>query len=183
MKNQKLWTKDFITVTVANFLIYIVFYLLMVLIADYAVDTFHASTGMAGLVSGIFIIGILAGRLGTGHIAENIGSGTGVSKSVANLQGSNDMGMQIENLEGEETCSNCNNRATMQVVLSKVSFPLFTLNRISFPLCDDCAWMLKALIERQVIERTASVASRAEKIASRIANHSLFSGIRVNKEQ
>jgi MFS family permease len=74
MNKERLWTKNFITVTVTNFLIYLVFYLLMVTIAAYAVDKFHASTGMAGLVSGIFIIGILIGRLGTGRIVEEIGS-------------------------------------------------------------------------------------------------------------
>jgi MFS family permease len=71
---EGLWTKDFIAVSVTNFLIYVVFYLLMVIIAAYAIDKFHASTGMAGLVSGIFIIGILIGRLGTGRVVEEIGS-------------------------------------------------------------------------------------------------------------
>jgi MFS family permease len=74
MGKERLWTKNFITVTVTNFLIYIVFYLLMVTIAAYAVDKFHASTGMAGFVSGIFIIGILIGRLGIGHAVEEMGS-------------------------------------------------------------------------------------------------------------
>lgn len=74
MHNERLWTKDFIATTITNFLIYIVFYLLMVLIAPYAMDKFHASAGTAGLVSGIFIMGILAGRLGTGRIVEEIGS-------------------------------------------------------------------------------------------------------------
>jgi MFS family permease len=74
MTKEKLWTKDFITVALTNFLIYLVFYLLMVVMASYAVNKFHASTGIAGLVSGIFIIGILFGRLGTGRIVENVGS-------------------------------------------------------------------------------------------------------------
>ena len=74
MNQERLWTSNFVTVTVTNFLIYIVFYLLMVTIAAYAVDQFHASTGMAGFVSGIFIIGILIGRLGIGHAVEEIGS-------------------------------------------------------------------------------------------------------------
>jgi len=46
----------------------------MVTIASYAVDKFHASTNTAGLVAGIFIIGALIGRLGTGRIIEGIGS-------------------------------------------------------------------------------------------------------------
>ncbi len=71
---DRLWTKNFVTIALVNFLIYIVFYLLMVVIAAYAVDTFHTSTGMAGLVSGIFIVGILIGRLWTGRIVEDVGS-------------------------------------------------------------------------------------------------------------
>jgi MFS family permease len=74
MNKERLWTKDFTIVAVINFLIYIVFFLLMVIMASYAVDKYHASTGMGGLVSGIFIIGILVGRLGTGRIIADVGS-------------------------------------------------------------------------------------------------------------
>jgi MFS family permease len=61
-------------VSTTNFLIYLVFFLLMVIMASYAVDKYHATTGTGGLVSGIFIIGILIGRLGTGRIIEDVGS-------------------------------------------------------------------------------------------------------------
>ena len=74
MAKERLMTKDFITVAVINFLMYMIFYLLMVIIAGYAIEQFGASTGMAGLVSGIFIIGILFGRLGAGRIIETVGS-------------------------------------------------------------------------------------------------------------
>ncbi len=74
VNKERLWTKDFITVAVINLMLYLVFYLLMVTIASYTVDTFHASTGTAGLVSGIFIIGALIGRLGAGHIIDNTGN-------------------------------------------------------------------------------------------------------------
>ena len=74
MDKEKLWTKDFITASVINFLVFLTYFLLMVIIASYAVDKFHASTSIAGLVSGIFIIGALIGRLGTGRIIEDIGS-------------------------------------------------------------------------------------------------------------
>ena len=71
---EKLWTKDFITISVINFFVFLTHFLLMVTIASYAVDEFHASTGMAGLVAGIFIIGALIGRLGMGRFIEEIGS-------------------------------------------------------------------------------------------------------------
>jgi len=74
MNKERLWTKDFIVVSTTNFLIYLVFFLLMVIMASYAVDKYHATTGTGGLVSGIFIIGILIGRLGTGRIIEDVGS-------------------------------------------------------------------------------------------------------------
>jgi MFS family permease len=74
MDRERLWTKNFIILNVINFFLMLVFYLLMVTIASYAVDKFHASTNIAGLAAGIFIIGILIGRLTTGRIIEDIGS-------------------------------------------------------------------------------------------------------------
>jgi MFS family permease len=74
MNKERLWTKDFITVSVINFLIYLVYYSLFVIIASYAIDKFHASTSIAGLVASIFVIGMLIGRLGTGRIIAEIGS-------------------------------------------------------------------------------------------------------------
>jgi len=69
----KLWTKDFIIVSSVNFLLTLIFYLLMVTIAAYAVNEYHASTSQAGLVTGIFIIGTLIGRLFIGRIIDSIG--------------------------------------------------------------------------------------------------------------
>ena len=74
MHKERLWTKDFVTVSVINFLVFLAHFLLMVTIASYAVDKFQASTKMAGLVAGIFIIGALIGRLGSGRIIEDTGS-------------------------------------------------------------------------------------------------------------
>jgi len=74
MTKERLWTKDFIILSVINFVTFLVFLLLLVIIAPYAIDKFHASTSIAGLVSGVFIIGALIGRLGTGSIIEDIGS-------------------------------------------------------------------------------------------------------------
>ena len=71
---KKLWTKDFVTVSVINFTLTLIFFLLMVTIAAYAVKEFNASTSIAGLVSSIFIIGSLVGRLGGGRIIGEWGS-------------------------------------------------------------------------------------------------------------
>lgn len=72
--NKKLWTKDFITVSIINFTLTLIFFLLMVTIAGYAVNEFHASASIAGFVSSIFIIGSLFGRLGGGNFISKHGS-------------------------------------------------------------------------------------------------------------
>lgn len=70
---EPIWTKDFIIVSIINFISILIFFLLMVTISSYAVDTYHVSTSIAGLVSSIFIIGSLIGRLGAGRLIGNIG--------------------------------------------------------------------------------------------------------------
>ncbi|AXN38396.1 MFS transporter [Peribacillus butanolivorans] len=69
----KLWTKDFVIVSSINFFITLIFYLLMVTLAIYAVNELNASTSQAGLISGIFIIGTLIGRLFIGRFIDSIG--------------------------------------------------------------------------------------------------------------
>src|SRR5699024_6816885 len=70
----KLWTKDFIIISSANFFLYLVFYLLLVTMALYAVEQFGVSESQAGLVTGIFIIGTLIGRLFIGRLITSIGN-------------------------------------------------------------------------------------------------------------
>lgn len=72
--NNKLWTKEFVLLSVINFIATTVFFLLMVTIAKYAVSEFNASTSTAGLASSIFIIGSLFGRLGGGRFIGQWGS-------------------------------------------------------------------------------------------------------------
>ncbi|WP_394237121.1 MFS transporter [Niallia oryzisoli] len=73
MNKPKLWTKDFIIVSSVNFLLTLVFYLLIVIIGSYAVNEYHASASQAGLVTGIFIVGALIGRLLIGRLMDSIG--------------------------------------------------------------------------------------------------------------
>ena len=49
MSNQSLWNKDFLLDTGINFVVYLIYYLLMVIIAVVAKDQLHASLGEAGL--------------------------------------------------------------------------------------------------------------------------------------
>ena len=69
----KLWTKGFILDTLVNFLIYIIYYMLMVIIASEAIHSLNASMSEAGLASGIFILGTLLARLFAGRSVELYG--------------------------------------------------------------------------------------------------------------
>lgn len=73
MSKPKLWTKDFIIVSSINFFLTMVFYLLIVIMGVYVVNEYQATTSQAGLVSGIFIIGALIGRLLIGRSIESVG--------------------------------------------------------------------------------------------------------------
>lgn len=73
MERERLWTKNFIMISGVNFLLTLVFFLLVVIIGLYAVDSFDATTSQAGLVTGIFIVGTLIGRLFIGGRIERIG--------------------------------------------------------------------------------------------------------------
>ncbi|WP_153731120.1 MFS transporter [Sporosarcina obsidiansis] len=74
MDNKTIWSKDFIVISIINFILMLVMYLLMVTIAPFSVKEYGVSTSMAGLVSGIFIIGTLIARLAVGSLIEQIGS-------------------------------------------------------------------------------------------------------------
>ena len=73
MSKPTLWTRDFIIVSVLNFLLILVFYLLMVVMGLFATEQLQASPSQAGLVAGIFIVGVLAGRLLIGQFMARIG--------------------------------------------------------------------------------------------------------------
>lgn len=70
---DRLWTKNFVLISFINFLLTLVFYLLVVTIAMYAADTYHATASQAGLVTGTFIIGTLISRLFMGRLISQFG--------------------------------------------------------------------------------------------------------------
>lgn len=72
-QKPKLWTKDFIMVSISNFLLFISFYILMVTLAVYSIDKFHASQSEAGLASSIFVLGAVIVRPIAGKIIERVG--------------------------------------------------------------------------------------------------------------
>lgn len=75
-ENAPLWTKNFILVSAINFQLVFIFYLLVVVIVGYAVSELGATTAQAGLVSGLFIVGTLVGRLVVGKFLEYLGQKT-----------------------------------------------------------------------------------------------------------
>jgi MFS family permease len=73
MKPTNLWTKDFTIVTFVNFFVSLTFYLLMVVMSVYAMDSFNSSPSAAGLAASIYVIGASIARFFTGSWIERIG--------------------------------------------------------------------------------------------------------------
>lgn len=73
MIQAPLWTRDFILISLVNFLLVLVFYLLVVVIGLYAIEELNASVSQSGLVVGMFVIGVLAGRLLIGQFIDRFG--------------------------------------------------------------------------------------------------------------
>lgn len=69
----RLWTKDFVAVTLANFFLMINYFMLIVVMADYAMSIFGASPALAGAASGMFIVGALVARLFAGAFMQTWG--------------------------------------------------------------------------------------------------------------
>ena len=72
-QKPKLWTKDFVLVSTSNFLLFISFYMLMVTLAVYSIEKFHASQSQAGLASSIFVLGAVLVRPIAGKTIEKVG--------------------------------------------------------------------------------------------------------------
>ncbi|WP_440951758.1 MFS transporter [Methanococcoides sp. FTZ1] len=72
-KKSKLWTKDFIIISIENLLAFLSFYLLMIVISGYAMSKFDSSPGEAGIATSIFVIGGLFMRLLIGKWMGQIG--------------------------------------------------------------------------------------------------------------
>ncbi|MDO5536092.1 MAG: MFS transporter [Desulfovibrionaceae bacterium] len=66
-------SRNFAVITLVNFLVMVVYYLIFVTITAYARATFHLSLSLSGLSSGLLIIGCLAGRFFTGSLLPVLG--------------------------------------------------------------------------------------------------------------
>ena len=72
-RKPALWTKDFILVSISNFLLFISFYMLMVTMAVYSINNFHASESQAGFAASIFVLGAVLVRPIAGKIINTVG--------------------------------------------------------------------------------------------------------------
>ena len=73
VNTSKLWTKDFIIMSLSTFFGGLTFYLLITTLTVYAIEEFNASQSMAGLASSIFVVGALVSRIFAGKYIEIIG--------------------------------------------------------------------------------------------------------------
>lgn len=71
---EKLWTTTFVVNMLINFIFYLVFYLPTVIIGTMAMERYHASASIAGILSGIFIVGGFIARLWAGNNMKRLGA-------------------------------------------------------------------------------------------------------------
>ena len=72
-ENNRLWTRSYVLNNTACFIINVSYYMLMVIMTDYAESRLGASLSMAGFATGAFVIGALLARLLIGGQIERIG--------------------------------------------------------------------------------------------------------------
>lgn len=70
---EPLWTKAFLLDTMINLLVFLIYYLLIVIIAVVAKDNLNATASQAGLAVGVFIIGTVLSRLLAGRFIGKLG--------------------------------------------------------------------------------------------------------------
>ncbi|WP_251549914.1 MFS transporter [Neobacillus muris] len=74
MNKPKLWTKDFISISLSNFFVFLSFYILLVTLPSYALDDLHSSASQAGLMTTIFLLSAIISRPLAGQWLERAGN-------------------------------------------------------------------------------------------------------------
>ena len=72
-QEEKLFNPGFISITIINFIVFLVYYCFVVITASYATKELHSTVAEAGFATGIYIIGTLFARLIMGQRLELIG--------------------------------------------------------------------------------------------------------------
>jgi MFS family permease len=73
MNESKLWTKDFISISLSNFFLFLTFYILLVTLPIYAIQEFHSSAAQAGLMTTVFLLSAILSRPLAGQWLERAG--------------------------------------------------------------------------------------------------------------
>jgi MFS family permease len=73
LAETRLWTKEYVIIGLVNLLTAMNFYLLMIIVSEYAMITFDSTPGEAGFAASIFIIGALIARLFAGKWMMRVG--------------------------------------------------------------------------------------------------------------
>ncbi len=68
-----LWTKEYVIIALMNFFIALSFYLLMIIVVEYAMKRFASPPSEAGFVASIFVIGALIARVFAGRWITRFG--------------------------------------------------------------------------------------------------------------
>jgi MFS family permease len=62
MTKPKLWTKDFLSISLSNFFLFLTFYFLLITMPSFALDEFNSSASEAGLMTTVFLISAIISR-------------------------------------------------------------------------------------------------------------------------
>lgn len=76
MDKTKLWTKNFISICIANFLVFTTFYYLLVTLPIYALQDLNTSSSAVGLITTVFLISAIITRPFAGKFMTTLGKRT-----------------------------------------------------------------------------------------------------------
>ncbi|MDQ0198807.1 MFS transporter [Neobacillus ginsengisoli] len=74
MNKPKLWTKNFISISLSNFFLFLTFYILLVTLPIFALKDFHSSATQAGLMTTVFLLSAIISRPLAGQWLEKVGN-------------------------------------------------------------------------------------------------------------
>lgn len=74
MNKPKLWTKNFISISLSNFFLFLTFYILLVTLPIFALKEFHSSATQAGLMTTVFLLSAIISRPLAGQWLEKVGN-------------------------------------------------------------------------------------------------------------
>nr|WP_263325054.1 MFS transporter [Neobacillus sp. Marseille-Q6967] len=74
MNKPKLWTKDFISISLSNFFLFLTFYILLVTLPIFSLQEFNSSASQAGLMTTVFLLSAIISRPLAGVWLERAGN-------------------------------------------------------------------------------------------------------------